>query len=104
MTSYSTRVERVQKLPGSSHWTLTLRKMVQLPNRRVRVEWWTEEFDAVVVATDNVYDSPWVPGIPGLKEWAEAYPAQIYHGREYRRPDNLRGKVSTNCLCSSRYS
>lgn len=95
VTSYSTRVERVQKLPGARHWTLTLRKIAAKPESdgRVRVDWWTEQFDAVVVATVAENDSPWVPSIPGLKEWAEAYPHEIYHSRNYRRPDSLAGKV-----------
>lgn len=95
VTSYSTRVERVQKLPGSKKWTLTLRKIPAEPESdgRVRVDWWTEQFDGVVVASVAENDSPWVPPIPGLKEWAEAYPHEIYHCRNYRRPDSLAGKV-----------
>ncbi|KAF8323174.1 FAD/NAD(P)-binding domain-containing protein [Clavulina sp. PMI_390] len=95
ITSYSTRVERVQKLPGHTKWTLTLRKVVGVPGegeKRLRVDWWEEKFDAVVVATHSQADSAWVPPIPGLAEWAQAYPEKIYHGREYRRPEPLEGK------------
>lgn len=100
ITSYSTRVERVEKRPGAKRWTVTLRKMTEIPdsNGKLRVDWWTEEFDAVVVGTDSEADSPWVPPIPGLKEWAHAYPDRIYHGREYRRPEHVAGKVSTYFL------
>lgn len=93
VTSYSTRVERVQKLPDARRWTLTLRKLHSLPGGKLRVEWWTEEFDAVIVGLNTDYDAPSVPSIPGLKEWAEAYPAQIQHSREYRRPEVFKGKV-----------
>jgi cation diffusion facilitator CzcD-associated flavoprotein CzcO len=95
VTSYSTRVERVEKLPGTKCWTLTLRKMEVMPysKGKIRADWWTEEFDAVVVAALSESDSPWVPPIPGLKEWAEAHPNRIFHGREYRRPEEMRGKV-----------
>lgn len=95
ITSYSTRVERVQKLPGAKHWTITLRKMTEIPESggKLRVNWWTEDFDAVIVGTDSEADSPWVPPIPNLKEWAHAYPNLIYHGREYRRPEHVAGKV-----------
>lgn len=90
-------MERVQKRSGEKLWTLTLRKVATEPDRhgRLRVDWWTEQFDAVVVATVAENDAPWVPAIPGLKEWAEALPNEIYHGRNYRRPENLEGKVST---------
>jgi len=97
VTSYSTRVERIEKLPGRKRWTLTLRKMDIVPcnQSKIRTDWWTEEFDAVVVASVAESDSPWVPPIPGLKEWAEAFPGRIFHGREYRRPENIRGKVGS---------
>lgn len=87
-------MERVEKLPSATQWTLTLRQMVQVPGGKLRVNWWTEEFDAVVVAQDGKSDAPWVPPIPGLDEWAHAFPDQIYHGREYRRPEHVAGKVS----------
>lgn len=94
VTSYFTRVEKVQKLPGTAkRWTLTLRKMTPFQDGRLRVDWWTEEFDAVVVGSASEYDSPWVPPIPGLKEWAKAFPEQIYHARNYRRPEIFKGKV-----------
>lgn len=60
---------------------------------RLLVEWWTEEFDAVVVGNRSEYDSAWVPPIPGLKEWAEAFPGEIHHSRDYRRPETFKGKV-----------
>ena len=97
VTSYSTRVERIEKLPGRKRWTLTLKNMGTVPCNRskIRADWWTEEFDTVVVAAVAESDSPWVPPIPDLKEWAEAFPGRIFHGREYRRPENMRGKVGS---------
>lgn len=94
--SYSTRVERIEKAPGSQKWTLSLRKMekVQGSNKKLRVDYWTEEFDAVVVANSNTEsDSPWVPPIPGIDEWANTFQGQIIHGREYRRPQKYADKV-----------
>lgn len=103
VTSYSTRVERVQKLPGSHTWTLTLRKIESLPfsaegyakHDDLRVEWWTEEFDAVVVGSAGESDAPYVPPIPGLAEWAHKFPEHVYHVRDYRIPEEVKGKVST---------
>ena len=94
VTSYSTRVERVEKLPGTKRWTLTLRKMEPCGEGKIRADWWTEEFDAVVVAALSESDSPWVPPILGLNEWAEAHPNRIFHGRQYRRPEKMRGQVT----------
>lgn len=108
MTSYSTRVERVQKLPGSTKWTLTLRKVEVLPytaggvteHDDLRVEYWTEEFDAVVVGLIGESDAPHVPNIPGLADWAHKFPDQVYHIREYRTPESFLGKVCFACLCA----
>lgn len=108
VTSYSTRVEHIHKAPGAQQWTLTLRKIAPEleADGRVRVDWWTEKFDAVVAATAAENDAPWTPPIPGLQEWAKAFPKEIDHGRSYRRP--LEGKVSfielVSCAVSLIYS
>ncbi|KAF8314069.1 FAD/NAD(P)-binding domain-containing protein [Clavulina sp. PMI_390] len=95
ITSYSTRVERLLKTPGSSKWTLTLRKLEKLPYstkpNAVRAEWWTEDFDAVVVAS-GPFDGPWVPNLPGIKQAAERWPDGVYHSRRYRNPSDYSGK------------
>jgi hypothetical protein len=105
VTSYSTRVERLQKLPGAKKWVLTLRKFEILPHSggEIRAEWWTETFDAVVVSTGR-YDAPWVPDIPGLSDWARAYPGEVYHSRNYRSPKDHRGKVDNVQRPHMRYS
>lgn len=100
ITSYSTRVERLKRNSGRnvSHWTLTLRKLEQIPysNGQIRAEWWTEDFDAVIVATAE-NDSPYVPKhFGGLREWAKAFPDKVYHSREFRRAEDLEGKVSVS--------
>ncbi|KZV92359.1 FAD/NAD(P)-binding domain-containing protein [Exidia glandulosa HHB12029] len=92
VTSYSTRVEYIHKAPSSHKWTLYLRRLSLTDNTRsqLRAEWWSEEVDAIVVAVG--YDSTHVPNIPGLIEWAGRFPEQVYHSREYRRPEKLAGK------------
>lgn len=93
ITSYSTRVERVVKPAGSYQWVLTLRKIAPVEGSTdLRADWWEERFDAVVVGTDSEADSPFVPNIPGLNEWAHAFPESVYHVREYRRPEAVAGK------------
>lgn len=69
--------------------------MVPLPhsNGKLRAEWWTEEVDAVVVATGD-FDAAWTPDIPGLEKAQGLFPESIFHSREYRTPDRFRGKVS----------
>ncbi|KAF8589628.1 FAD/NAD(P)-binding domain-containing protein [Ramaria rubella] len=99
VTSYGTRVERVRKMHSAnsferSKWQLTLRKLTQVVSDdrpRLQAEYWTEEFDAVVVAT-GPYDSIYISAIKGLAEVAQKS-KQIYHSRNYRRPDNLFGKA-----------
>jgi len=70
-----------------------LRKLEKLPysGGKIRAEWWTEQFDAVVVATFQ-FDSTHVPRIENLDSWARAFPDQVYHSRDYREPERLRGK------------
>lgn len=56
-------------------------------------ETYTEEFDALVVATGH-YAVPYVPEIPGLHELAQNKKVQLLHSRDYRRPEEFKGKVS----------
>ncbi|KAF8323419.1 FAD/NAD(P)-binding domain-containing protein [Clavulina sp. PMI_390] len=96
ITSYSTRVERAVKNQETGNWELLLRRMVpiNLPGQpaKLKVDWWTEEFDAVVAAPALFHDAPYVPDVPGLHEWANAFPDCVIHSREYRRPDRFAGK------------
>ena len=77
ITSYSTRVERVHKPPRSTEWVLTLRRLTTLTSdngtKKVKVDWWEERFDAVVLASNSESDSAFVPNIPGLREVAEVF-------------------------------
>lgn len=56
-------------------------------------ETYTEEFDALVVATGH-YAVPYVPDIPGLDALALNKKVQLLHSRDYRRPEEFKGKVS----------
>ncbi|KAJ3730602.1 FAD/NAD-P-binding domain-containing protein [Lentinula raphanica] len=99
--SYSTRVEKLSKKPGSDTWTLTLKHLKKLDEpSRLKATWWTEDFDAVFVAT-GPYTSPHVPEIEGLLQWSKVRdggdPDQerfsVYHSRVYRRPERYTGKT-----------
>ncbi|KAF5343912.1 hypothetical protein D9758_012108 [Tetrapyrgos nigripes] len=93
--SYDTRVELVEKryVRGvEAGWTLTLRKFTQTGNSSYTETWWTEDFDAVVVATGR-YNAPHIPSIAGLDEWAAKFPDSVVHSRSYRRPEDLQNKT-----------
>ncbi|KAF8309284.1 FAD/NAD(P)-binding domain-containing protein [Clavulina sp. PMI_390] len=93
VTSYWTRVERVEKIPGTEkRWTVTLRKLTPLRDGKLEVNWWQEEFDAVVLGKDSQNDAAWVPPIPGLDEWAHTLPKAIIHSHHYRHPEDFTNK------------
>ncbi|KAJ7136167.1 FAD/NAD-P-binding domain-containing protein [Mycena epipterygia] len=96
VTSYSTRVEKLEKINSTQTWKLTLRRLEHLPeNKQIKAEWWTEEFDAVVVAT-GPYVSPHVPDIAGIVDWSKATNAgrySVYHSQSYRRPEGYHNKT-----------
>lgn len=88
ITQYHTRVEEVRK--QGSEWVLrttTLQKSsagAHLVERR-----WT--FDAVVVASGH-YNTPNIPNWPGIAEWKSARPAQVWHSKGYRKPQQFKDK------------
>ncbi|KAJ7122950.1 hypothetical protein C8R44DRAFT_785014 [Mycena epipterygia] len=91
-TSYSTRVELVEKrfdANGTEQgWRLTLKKFIPLGPSSSKERWWTEDFDAVVIAT-GTFNAPNIPNIPGLEEWTWRFPGSLLHSREYRHPEKF---------------
>ncbi|KAJ3796860.1 hypothetical protein GGU11DRAFT_111910 [Lentinula aff. detonsa] len=91
-TSYNTRVERVDKRYDANGkeagWSLTLRKFIETGPSSYKIQWWTEEFDAIIVASGR-FSAPNLPRIPGLAQWAQLYPHLISHSRQYRRPEEF---------------
>lgn len=51
----------------------------------------SEIFDAVVVCSGH-YDLPYIPDVPGISQWDQAYPKTISHSKLYRSPDRFSGK------------
>ncbi|KAJ7171017.1 hypothetical protein C8R46DRAFT_993185 [Mycena filopes] len=90
--TYGTRVERVEKRYDDEDrergWTLTLKKLEKTGVNGATVTWWTEDFDAIVVATGR-YNAPNIPSISGLEEWAATFPGSVTHSRQYRRPQGF---------------
>ncbi|KAJ5668180.1 uncharacterized protein N7477_006750 [Penicillium maclennaniae] len=90
LVQYNTTVERAIKDQASQKWILTLRR-TEGPVGSQSDYWWSESFDALVVASGH-YAVPYIPAIPGLKEFAERYPGSIEHTKHYRGPAKYRGK------------
>ncbi|KAJ3773442.1 FAD/NAD(P)-binding domain-containing protein [Lentinula raphanica] len=90
--SYNTRVERVEKrydLDGKeAGWSLTLRKFIETGPNAYKIQWWKEDFDAIIVASGR-FSAPNLPRIPGLAQWAQLYPHLNTHSRQYRRPEEF---------------
>ncbi|KAL4879645.1 hypothetical protein BJY04DRAFT_193314 [Aspergillus karnatakaensis] len=88
LVEFNTTVERAVKDAERDEWVLTLRRAGQDGEGDY---WWTETFDALVVASGH-YHVPYVPPIPGLKEFAERYPGAVEHAKQYRGPGKYEGK------------
>ncbi|KAJ5248162.1 hypothetical protein N7524_012122 [Penicillium chrysogenum] len=90
LVQYNTTVERAIKDPNSQKWVLTFRRTEVVDGVKSDY-WWSEEYDAVVVASGH-YAVPFIPAIPGLKEFAARYPGSVQHTKHYRGPEKYRGK------------
>lgn len=85
--SYDTTVELVHKEKDTNKWVLTLRK----PLDDGTDKWWTESFDAVIVASGH-YSVPYVPATPGLAELSHNFPGSVEHSKAWRECEKYRGK------------
>ncbi|KAL4861786.1 hypothetical protein BDV12DRAFT_207769 [Aspergillus spectabilis] len=85
LVSFNTTVERVEKVPGSGSgkWKVTLRQTGHFQRNKPVEYWWTEEFDAVVVASGH-YSVPLIPEVEGLGEAFKAYPGVFEHSKSFR--------------------
>ncbi|KAL4908085.1 hypothetical protein BDW74DRAFT_189369 [Aspergillus multicolor] len=92
LVQYNTTVERAVKDEETDEWVLTLRKAGSGADGKEGMDyWWTETFEALVVASGH-YHVPYVPSIPGLKEFAAKYPGSVEHAKQYRGPTKYKGK------------
>ena len=91
LIQYHTTVERAVKESASGEWNVTLRRR-ETHQGSPSDYWWTEVFDAIVVASGH-YAVPFIPVIPGLKDFAVKYPGSVEHTKHYRGPERYRGKV-----------
>lgn len=89
LVTYDTTVELVSKVPETGKWRLVLRK--SQPGSEEDV-WWSEDFDAVVVASGH-YTVPFIPHTEGLAEFVAANPGRVEHSKAFRGRDKYAGKV-----------
>ena len=87
LVSYHTTVELVHKDDESGKWVFTLRK----PLDSNQDKWWTESFDAVIVAAGH-YTVPFIPATAGLPELSHNFPGIVEHSKAWRKPEKYRGK------------
>lgn len=88
MISYNTTVELVYKNKDEGKWVVTLRQPLQDGREDY---WWTETFDAIVVATGH-YTVPYIPETPGLAEFSSHFQGSVEHSKAWRGPEKYRGK------------
>ncbi|KAF2485777.1 hypothetical protein BDY17DRAFT_322589 [Neohortaea acidophila] len=48
-------------------------------------------FDAVLIANGH-FNVPFIPSVPGIEAWHDAFPGSILHSKLYRRPEDYAGK------------
>lgn len=89
LVTFNTTLERLEK--KNDKWELTLRRSGVLYRGESKDYWWTETFDAVVIASGH-YNIPFIPNIQGLGEFHARYPDKIEHSKAYRSRDNYVGK------------
>lgn len=66
---------------GTESWLLRCRDLISNEETEGR-------YDAVVVASGH-YSVPYIPNIPGIREWNERYPGIISHSKFYQRRQNF---------------
>ncbi|KAJ5692460.1 hypothetical protein N7462_001883 [Penicillium macrosclerotiorum] len=81
LVQYNTTVEQATKDFTSQKWTLTLRRTME-NNAILSDYWWSETFDAVVVASGH-YAVPYIPAIPGLEQFATRFPGSVEHTKHF---------------------
>ncbi|KAH7396091.1 putative dimethylaniline monooxygenase [Pyrenochaeta sp. MPI-SDFR-AT-0127] len=89
--TFNTTVESVRKNEQTHKWEIVLRKNKAKSKGQEKNYWWTERFDAVVVATGH-YSVPYVPPIPGIEDWYAQWPEKLQHSKQYRSQDDYVNK------------
>lgn len=88
-------VEMVEKDTKTDKWRLVIR---QKPRFSKIEQWYTEEFDAVVLANGHC-NVPFVPNIIGLPEFVSKHPSVVRHSKSFRSAQDF--KNGNVLLCGS---
>ncbi|KAJ6021514.1 dimethylaniline monooxygenase [Penicillium herquei] len=86
LVELGTTVELAERL--ENEWVLTLRKFVPEKNSNY---WWSERFDSLVVATGHYY-LPYIPKVPGMREYDARFPGCIWHSKHYSSLGSFKNK------------
>jgi len=86
---FETQVTSVSPLaPPNVGWSVTTHALTTGNEQ-------TQEYDAVTIANGH-FAVPFIPDLPGIKQWNERNPGVISHSKFYRRPDVFKNKVCNN--------
>ena len=83
---FHTQVQDLHFAPidGKDAWLL---RSCDLQSRDQR----TQSFDAVAICTGH-YSTPFLPKVPGIENWAKAYPGSVRHSKFYRASSSFAAK------------
>ncbi|KAL2838266.1 hypothetical protein BJY01DRAFT_258084 [Aspergillus pseudoustus] len=87
LVSFSTTVERVEKIASTGKWRVTARQRGHFLREQPVEYWWSEDFDAVVVASGH-YNVPLIPEIEGLGAAFARYPSVFEHSKSFRHAND----------------
>lgn len=103
---FNTSVEEVEPIPRSSNPKYTSSKhqkqsqhvqyKYRLTLRRENPDktdsWWTEEFDAIIIASGQ-FNVPYIPNIPGLYDFWSKYPNNCLHSKYFKNSRLYKDKI-----------
>ncbi|APA13535.1 hypothetical protein SS1G_07828 [Sclerotinia sclerotiorum 1980 UF-70] len=83
---FSEQVQNIRLEPenGQDRWEITSKSTIT--NNEIK-----ETYDAVVIANGH-YSVPFIPDVPGIKEFNSAHPSIISHSKIFRSPASFAGK------------
>lgn len=85
LVEYRTQVIDAEPVSGSPHsgWRVQVRDLETSEEQE-------SEFDALIVANGH-FIVPFIPDIPGIREWNAKHVGRINHSKYYRRPEDYKG-------------
>jgi hypothetical protein len=75
-----------------NQWELTLTRATTTGGEQVSIHQYQAAFDGVVLATGH-FQTPVMPIMDGLQEYASLFPGKVIHSKQFKRTDDLENKV-----------